>query len=172
MWEIALPTTLEYTPITELETGFTVNLNTDSIIEYSLIYLLCHVTQVHIICLQHSGDDHDMPFFVRRDRNTDISCQCTLTFSVPDRGPQYCDEHVCVSVCPHLHLRHTNFLGTLLGPRLAKLQYVMYFRFVDDVFQVMGPMAVWLYRSRVVAMSCMGWHPYWLHWYCIGCVLF
>ena len=165
----------EYTPITELETGFTVNLNPDSIIEYCRIYLLCHVTQVHIIFLQQCSAVIIMIcHFSFGVTGTPISVASVyikfdaeafktfICFSVPDRGPQYCDEHVCLSVCPHLHLRHTNFLGTLLGPRLATLQCVMYFRFVDDIFQVMGPMTVWLYRSRVVAMSCIG---------CIGIVL-
>jgi len=57
----------------------------------------------------------------------------------PGRRAEYCDEHVCLSVCPHIYLRNytSGFrqifcawcLWPWLSPPLEMLEYVMYFRF-------------------------------------------
>jgi len=77
----------------------------------------------------------------------------------PGRGAEYCDQFVCLSVClsvctrAYLWNRWTDLceifcadlLWPWLGPPLAALRYVMYFRFIDDV--------MW---------------PYWAVWLCVG----
>ena len=53
----------------------------------------------------------------------------------PNRGTEYCDEHVCVSVRSHISktLVQTsqNFLHVLplLGPPVTTLQYIIHFLF-------------------------------------------
>ena len=65
-------------------------------------------------------------------------------YSASDGGTEYCDERVYLSVCVCLSVRDhisgtthpifTKFLcRSWLGPPLAALRYVMYFRFMDDV---------------------------------------
>jgi len=74
-------------------------------------------------------------------------CVCVRVTSLPLGGMEYYDERVCLclSVCPRAHLR--KYMADLrqicvcvcvnlwpwLGPPLASLRYVMYFRFMDDV---------------------------------------
>jgi len=64
-------------------------------------------------------------------------------YSAPDRGAEYCDERVCLSVCVFFSVRDHTFGTTSpilnnfsacypwpwLGPPLAALWYVMFFRF-------------------------------------------
>jgi len=48
---------------------------------------------------------------------------------------EYCDEYVCLSVCTVSGITHPNLtqnsvhVSPMVGPSLAALQYVMYFRF-------------------------------------------
>ena len=61
----------------------------------------------------------------------------------PNRGAEYCDQPVCLSVCLRAYLwnrwtdRHdvlwADPLWPWLSPPPAALRYVMYFRFMDDV---------------------------------------
>jgi len=73
------------------------------------------------------------------------------TRSIITPPAEYCDDHVCLSVClsvcqPNLRnytsdLHHlcACYLWQSLGPSLAALRYVMYFRFTDDVILTHKP---------------------------------
>jgi len=82
-------------------------------------------------------------------------------------GAEYCDKFVClyvcvsmcVSVCPRAYLfnRWTDLHGAdplwpWLGPPLAALQYVMYFRCWTSLFTIAG--RKWM-MSRLAVMGCM-----------------
>jgi len=69
----------------------------------------------------------------------DIGCVCY--YFAYGRGAKYCDESVCLSVSPLTYLRNhktklyqifpARWLWPWLGPHLAALRYVLYFRFCE-----------------------------------------
>ena len=78
----------------------------------------------------HSGD-YDALLFV-------ICALFCLFLLCPRRGAQYCNQLVCLSVCPRAYLwdrwtdLHEFFVQIpvdVARPPLAALRYVMYFRF-------------------------------------------
>ena len=60
-------------------------------------------------------------------RLTDFIADWWYIFSAPSRRTVYCDEHVCLSVCLHVHLS-PNYL-CMLPMAVAALRYVLYFWF-------------------------------------------
>jgi len=74
------------------------------------------------------------------------------------RGAKYCDERVymsvSVSVCPLAHLTNNQhvqislnvlYLLPWIAPPLTTMQYIMYFRFADDVIFTHN----WLYGAQI-----------------------
>ena len=68
-----------------------------------------------------------------------LAPSCELGWDSPPLGAKYCDEHVCVSVCPFTHIKnHTSKLheilcmccpGSWLHHPLTTIGYVMHFPF-------------------------------------------
>ena len=67
-------------------------------------------------------------------------CACADLYTAHDKGAEYCDDRVCLCVClpasisAELHVRsspnfYACYLRPWLGPSLAALRYIMYFRF-------------------------------------------
>jgi len=73
-------------------------------------------------------------------RSAPESNMLTAHYFAPGKGEEFCDERVCLYVClsasisPELHVRSSRSfcarcMRPRLGPPLAALRYVMYFRF-------------------------------------------
>jgi len=80
----------------------------------------------------------------------------------PTEGAEYCDEHVCLSVCPHAYIRTARPTSPKVSFMLAvassscggvAIRYVLPVLWMTSCFHIKNRMAACRYRSSVTARS-------------------